>query len=167
MWQIGIDQFVNDMGQRSTKYLNFGEEKSGIIITNSEGPVQVNFMRLWTANDAAARDPASYELYGTNDPITSEPNSNSNGTEVWTLISSGPLSLSDTRFTPSDFIPINASAAYTSYRLIFPTVKDEAAANSMQIADIQFYTVIPEPTTFALVALGGLALAAASRRRRA
>src|SRR5688572_11086885 len=83
----GIDQNI------LTKYLNFGEDKSGIIITNSEGPVDVNFMRLWTANDAVERDPASYELYGTNDPITSEQNSNSNGTEVWTLISSGPLSL--------------------------------------------------------------------------
>jgi hypothetical protein len=162
----GIDQFTNDMGQRSTKYLNFGEERSGIIITNSEGPVQVNFMRLWTANDAVARDPTSYQLYGTNDPVTSEQNSNSNGTEVWTLLSEGSLSLSDDRFTPSDFIPINADMAYSSYRLVFPTVKDAAAANSMQIADIQFYTVIPEPATLMLVALGGL-FAACVRRRRA
>jgi hypothetical protein len=163
----GIDQVQNAMGQRSTKYLNFGEERSGIIITNSDGPVDVNFMRLWTANDAVERDPTSYRLEGTNDPITSQQNSNSNGTEVWTLISEGTLSLSDTRFTPSDFIPVNASQAYSSYRLVFPTVKNATAANSMQIADIQFYTVIPEPSTVALAAIVGLALAAATRRRGA
>jgi hypothetical protein len=160
----GIDQVANAMGQRNTKYLNFGEERSGIIVTNSGGPVDVNFMRLWTANDAVERDPTSYELSGTNSPITSEQNSNSNGTEVWTPISSGPLSLSDTRFTPSGFIPINSPVNYSSYRLVFPTVKNAATANSMQIADIQFYTAIPEPCTMLLVSMAGLALAAVRRR---
>ena len=89
-----IDQSFNDV-TNPTKYLNFGEERSGLIITNSEGPVDVNFMQIWTANDAVQRDPTSYLLYGTNDPITSAPNSNSNGTEAWTLLSSGPLSLPD------------------------------------------------------------------------
>jgi hypothetical protein len=164
--QFAIDQFLNPMGQASTKYLNFGEERSGIIVTNSEGPVDVNFMRLTTANDAVERDPASYELYGTNDPITSAQNSNSNGTETWTLISSGPLSLpgtlpngggDDARFTRR-MVRIDSPTNYTSYRLIFPTVKDAAAANSMQIADIQFYTAIPEPANLALVVMAGLAL---------
>jgi hypothetical protein len=150
----------------TTKYLNFGELNSGIIITNSEGAVDVNYMRLRTANDAVERDPASYRLEGTNDPITSAPNSNSNGTEVWTLISEGTLSLPDARHTWDDeFIAVNSSTPYSSYRLVFPTVKNEATANSMQIADIQFYTAIPEPATASLVALAGLALAACSRRR--
>jgi MYXO-CTERM domain-containing protein len=35
----------------------------------------------------------------------------------------------------------------------------------MQIADIQFFTEIPEPATASLVAMMGLALAAATRRR--
>ena len=156
----GIDQ---DSG---TKYLNFGQERSGIIVTNSGGPVRADFMRLTTANDAVERDPTSYELYGTNDPIQSVDNSDSMGGEVWTLISSGPLSLPDARFDDSTVVAINAGADYTSYRLVFPTVKDAGAANSMQIADIQLYT-IPEPATFALLALGGLAMAAATRRCRA
>jgi PEP-CTERM motif len=152
----------------TTKYLNFGELNSGIIITNSEGPVDVNFMRLRTANDATERDPASYLLYGTNDPITSAPNSNSNGTEVWTLISEGSLSLPEARHTWDDeFIAVNSPANYSSYRLIFPTVRNATAANSMQIADIQFYTAIPEPATASLLALVGLALAACTRRRAA
>jgi hypothetical protein len=152
----------------TTKYLNFGELNSGIIITNSEGPVDVNFMRFRTANDAVERDPASYQLFGTNDPITSAPNSNSNGTEVWTLISEGSLSLPEARHTLDDeFIAVNSPTNYSSYRLIFPTVKNATAANSMQIADIQFYTAIPEPATASLVAIVGLALASVTRRRTA
>lgn len=151
----------------STKYLNFGEERSGIIITNAQGPVDVNYMRLTTANDAVARDPASYELYGTNDPITTDPHSNSNGTEVWTLIKSGPLALPDARFDSSTIVAVNSPVNYKSYRLIFPTVKDAAAANSMQIADIQFATdlsQIPEPTSMLLVVCGMAGLAAWRRR---
>jgi hypothetical protein len=165
----------------NTKYLNFGETNSGIIITNSSGPFQVQTLGLTTANDALARDPMTFSLYGTNDPITSEQNSNSNGTEVWTPIlldaptnlpgtlpdGPGPLNNpanDDARLTQV-LIPINASASYSSYRLIFPTVRDSAAANSMQIADIQLYA-IPEPSTWALLALGGLAATGVARRRR-
>lgn len=117
------------------------------------------------------RDPASYELYGTNDPITSEQNSNSNGAEAWTLISAGLLDLpgaipsgggDDFRLTET-LIPIGASESYASYRLIFPTVKSASTANSMQIADIQFYTV-PEPSAM-LLALGAMALLTFRRRR--
>jgi hypothetical protein len=151
----------------STKYLNFGEENSGLIITNSSGPVDVNFMKLRTANDSPDRDPTSYQLFGTNDPITSVPHSNSNGTEVWTLISSGSLSPPMARFTDYPVVAVNSPANYSSYRLVFPTVRNATGANSMQIADVQFATLasqIPEPTTTALVVLG-LACVAASRRR--
>jgi hypothetical protein len=127
-------------------------------------------MRLRAANDADERDPTSYQLYGTNDPITSEPNSPSNGTEVWTLISEGSVTLppgAAGRHQWGDFIAVNSPANYSSYRLIFPTVRNATAANSMQIADIQFYTAIPEPATASLVAIVGLALASATRRRNA
>jgi hypothetical protein len=159
---LGIDQV------HTTKYLNFGEERSGLIITNSGGPVDVNFMKLRTANDAPDRDPTSYQLWGTNDPITSVQNSNSNGTEVWTLISEGPLSPPTARFTDYPVVAVNSTANYTSYRLVFPTVRNATAANSMQIGDVQFATLasqIPEPATTALVALG-LACVAAIRRRK-
>jgi hypothetical protein len=171
---LALDQSRDPVtGRPNTKYLNFGEERSGIIITNSTGPVQVNFMGLTTANDAVERDPASYELYGTNDAVTSEQNSNSNGAEQWTLISSGVLSLpgvlptggTDDARGEGVIIPINSPTPYTSYRLIFPTVKDAAAANSMQIADIQFYSGVPEPGSMLLV-VGAMAILGRSRRNR-
>jgi hypothetical protein len=149
----------------ATKYLNFGKEGSGVIITNSGGAVTVGSMQLTTANDASNRDPASYQLWGTNGAIQSVDNSDGLGGESWTLISSGALSLPTTRLDSTTFVPINAGAAYSSYKLIFPTLRNAPATNSMQIADVQFYTeVIPEPSTFALVAMG-LALVGVARRR--
>ena len=36
-------------GRPNSKYLNFGEERSGLIITNSGGPVRVDTMAIPTA----------------------------------------------------------------------------------------------------------------------
>jgi hypothetical protein len=119
---------------------------------------------LTTANDAVDRDPASYELYGTNDAIQSVDNSDGNGGEVWTLISSGPLSLPAARNDATTIVPINASTAYSSYRIVFPTVKNATGANSMQIADVQLYAV-PEPASLAMACVA-LAAACGIRRRR-
>ena len=165
-----------------TKYLNFGEQRSGLIITNSEGPVDVNWMRIRTANDAVERDPASYELYGTNDPIQSLSNSTGNGGENWMLIKSGMLDLpgvlpndpagtvngDDFRRVHGPLVDIGATTNYRSFKLIFPTVKNGGMANSMQIADVQFITnlsQIPEPSAI-MLAMMGLAMAAAAQRRQ-
>ena len=148
-----------------TKYLNFGKEGAGLIITNSGGSVTVGTMRLTTAGDATNRDPASYELYGTNDPIQSQDNTDGLGGESWSLISSGGLSLPLTRQDSSTFVPINAAAAYKSYKLIFPTLRNAPGTNSMQIADVQFYVgSVPEPSTLALVVIGLAAVGVARRR---
>jgi autotransporter-associated beta strand protein len=124
-------------GASDTKYLNFGKANSGVIFTPSV-PGSVDAMVLTTANDSYERDPASYELYGTDDPIVSENNSDGNG-ESWTLISSGALDLPTTRFAATG-IAVGSSDTYSSYKIVFPTLRDENAANSMQIADIQLLT---------------------------
>lgn len=161
----GIDQSIDLVTLLpNTKYLNFGEEKSGLIITNAEGAAQVINMRLTTAGDAPERDPTSFELYGTNDAIQSTDNTDGNRGEVYTLIASGALTLPDARNDSSTVVAINASAAYASFKLIFPTVKNAASANSMQIADVQFYAV-PEPTSLATGLLGLAAACGAARRR--
>ncbi|MGC6564529.1 MAG: hypothetical protein ACON38_02840 [Akkermansiaceae bacterium] len=41
-----------------------------VIITPAAGTSIVTGMELWVANDAAERDPASYELWGTNTDIS-------------------------------------------------------------------------------------------------
>jgi hypothetical protein len=109
-----------------------------------------------TANDAAERDPASWALYGTNSAISSVDNSDGLG-EVWTLIDSGTLALPADRLALGGMIAVNNSSVFSSYKMLFPTLNDAAMANSLQIAEVQFYGV-PEPLTISLLGLGGLAL---------
>ncbi len=123
----------------ATKYLNFGKEGTGFIVLPSFGSSTIQSMQLTTANDSPERDPASYDLYGTNDPITSGDDS-AGDQENWTLISSGDLMLPDERQTMGAVIDFANSTSYAHYKMIFPTVKNPGAANSMQIADVQFFT---------------------------
>jgi hypothetical protein len=125
-------------GNSGTKYLNFGKLETGFIVTPA-APSIVQSFTLTTANDAVERDPASYQLYGTNSPITSTNNSGGFA-EPWTLISSGSLALPDTRLTLGPVVNVTNSTSYSSYKMIFPTVKDAGTANSMQVADAQFFT---------------------------
>lgn len=126
-------------GDPTTKYLNFGRENSGFIVTPQFGPAEINGLQLTTPNDAFERDPASWVLFGTNDPINTPDNGLGNG-ESWTLIDQGTVTLPDTRETVGDVIPVNnAAGTFTSYRMDFPTVRDGANANSMQIADVKFF----------------------------
>lgn len=118
------------------KYLNFAKRNSGIIVTPSAAST-VQSMVFTTANDDDRRDPAAYALYGTNDPITSLGGSTGQE-EDWIEISSGPLSLTAARDTVQAPVGFANGASYTSYRLVFPEVKD-AGGNSMQIAEVQFY----------------------------
>src|SRR5258705_12181770 len=55
-------QMVID-GATGTKYLNFGNTRSGFIVIPS-APSVVQSFRLSTANDAPERDPFSYSLFG-------------------------------------------------------------------------------------------------------
>jgi hypothetical protein len=159
------EHIIDGVGQ---KYLNFGREDTGVIITPSSGSSVANRIKFWTANDAEPRDPASFELWGTNTEIT--------GTgpfdlSLFDLITSGDLALPASRNlggmnelldNNSQLVSFDNSDAYSSYLVVFPTVKDAAGANSMQIAEIQLN--IPEPTTIGLVVLCA-ALALARRRR--
>ncbi len=131
--------FVADQNA-TTKYLNFGKEGTGLIITPFfYGPSTVQSIQFTTANDAPERDPTSYELYGTNDAIASFDNSDGMG-ESWTLISSGTLDPSMDRFTPGAIHDFSNGTIYESYKIIFPTLRDSPCANSMQVADVSLYT---------------------------
>ncbi|QDU58937.1 DUF4185 domain-containing protein [Aeoliella mucimassa] len=122
----------------STKYLNFGETNTGFIATLAS-PTAVKSFRLTTANDNAGRDPASYVIYGTNDPITTSLHSNGRS-EQWIEISSGDLSLPDARNTDSAVVAIGNSTSYHSYKMVFPTIKNGILYNEMQLAEMQLFS---------------------------
>lgn len=121
-----------------TKYLNFGQEGTGLIVTPAYGASIIRSFNMTTANDAPERDPATWEIYGTNDPITSADNSGGDE-ESWTLIASGDADLPEDRFLWGPFYDFANGTAYTSYKIVFPTVRD-LSANSMQIGDLSLFT---------------------------
>ena len=139
----GNENVTNAINGTTAKYLNFAENNSGFIVTadainTAVGASILQSFLLTTANDADVRDPATYALYGTIEPIVSGNHSLGNG-ENWTLISSGGLACPAARNTPCPVVSFPNVEPYLSYRMVFPTVKNAAAANSMQMAEIQFF----------------------------
>lgn len=146
-----IDGFYGGGG---AKYLNFFELNTGVIITPQKGATVVNRMTFWVANDAEPRDPTSYQLYGTNKAIDKGGPGTTYSKSDFTLISEGPLELPSERATtptpigeapfttgPLQTVDFDNTQSYTSYMLIFPTVKNAASANSMQISEVAFENV--------------------------
>lgn len=108
----------------ATKYLNFDKTNTGFTVT-LPAPRPVASLNFISANDDQRRDPAGFELYGSNDG------------ENFTLITAGALNFPENRFSSLEVLT-GSTAAYSNYRVVFPTVKDEEGANSMQIAEVQF-----------------------------
>jgi hypothetical protein len=121
-----------------SKYLNFAKVNSGFIVKPFIGATTVKSIRLTTANDAVERDPLSWQLFGTNSPITSV-NNGDGSAENWTLIASNDALLPADRKALGPVQSFSNSTAYSAYRVLFPTVKDAATANSMQIADVGLF----------------------------
>jgi len=107
----------------STKYLNFDKLDTGLTISTTGGVV--TGLGLTSANDSPERDPASFVLSGSND-----------GGATFTEIASGDVAAFTARFERQELSFAN-DAGYLTYHLVFPTVADEGAANSMQIAEIE------------------------------
>jgi len=91
--------------------------------------VPVVGLRFTSGNDAPERDPMTFTLEGTTgDPFTGP----------WTTIAMGNTGLDTARGATAPDVTFANAATYTSYRIIFPTVRDAGAANSMQIGEVAF-----------------------------
>ena len=128
-------------GNVGTKYLNFDKQNAGVTVKLNQGRVVQKFT-ITTANDAVERDPASYKLYGSNDGVN------------WTLLSEGPLSLSDSRYTVSGEIAVANTNAYIYYFIKFPSIKNNSG-NSVQIAEVTYYYDLNDGVTSTDTGTGG------------
>ena len=154
---------ANAIDNTTNKYLNFLDFGSGLIVSPSRGPSNVKAIRIYSANDASARDPSSFILEGAQSPngpfsviygstITLPGDRNAAGL---------PIDPNTQAFTTVSFVN---NATYNSYRITFPTLRDAVAGGSMQIAEVELLgTIIPEPAALGLVSIGALGLL---RRRR-
>ena len=123
-------------GDIETKYLNFAKLNTGIIVSPQDSSI-IKSISLSTANDNVDRDPTSFIIFGTNEAINSVDNGKG-AEESWTEIKSGSFDLPSTRNTPGTIVNLENNIEYESYKIIFPTLKGNG--DSMQIAEIQFYT---------------------------
>jgi len=169
----------------ATKYLNFAKINTGLIET--PGSSTVTGIRFTTANDSPNRDPLTFSLYGSNTVATT-------GTEAaGTIIDvasftpivqnqSTGLTVDPGRLNQGSIQAVANAAAFNTYLIVFPTVRDAATANSMQIADVILSggagatttantpvtggtLFVPEPGSLGvLLSVGGIA--ATIRRRR-
>jgi len=123
----------------STKYLHFkgATQPTGFQVQIMSGPAIINAITFTTANDCPERDPVEFEIYGATESIDGP----------YTLIASGsiadfagatPWSRLTKNSTPVAFPNENA---YTYFQVLFPTVRDPSAANSMQIAEVELIGV--------------------------
>jgi len=124
----------------TTKYLNFGgktQPPSGFVVTPVIGATVVTGLTFTTANDAAERDPVAWELYGSNKSIDGP----------WALIAKGTIEdfarMPDWPRRWKNVTPIGFAnkLAFLNYKVSFSGLKRFAAANSMQIAEVELLGV--------------------------
>ena len=129
-----LPPFICD-NQILTKYLHFkgNVEPTGVRITPAMGSTIVTGLTFTSANDAEARDPVEYELSGSNDSIDGP----------YTLIAEGPIvdfagdTIWERRTKTTTPIQFSNNVAYKHYQLMFPTIREAANANSMQVAEVE------------------------------
>ncbi len=124
-----------------TKFLHFAGEvaPTGLQIAPTVDSTVVTGLSLTTANDAVERDPITYEVYGSNESIDGP----------YELIAAGDIvdffqADAWPRFTKNATpIIFENTVAYAYYQVMFPTVRDAAGANSMQIAEVELLGKAP------------------------
>ena len=110
----------------NTKYLNFGKEGSGLVITIPGVPLVVAGLELTSANDSPDRDPASYLLEGSLDG------------KSFTRLDTRTIAPFPDRLKSQRF-PIDNTDAYSVYRLTFPTLSGRKSADAMQIGKVRLF----------------------------
>jgi cytochrome c2 len=128
-----------------TKYLNFGKEGSGLVITIPGTPLRVSGLELTAANDSPDRDPASFLLEGSADG------------KSFVRIDARTIPPFPDRFKSRVF-EIDNNEVYPVYRLTFPTLRGGGHVDAMQIAEVRLFAS-PRPLPGVASTLKALPLA--------
>ncbi len=127
--EVAANAFDNNT---TTKWLDFANNNPSTRASwiqyqyaNSKQWVVTNYT-ITSANDASERDPAAWKLLGSNDGGTS-----------WTTLDTRTGQVFGARFQKLSF-PIQNTTAYNVYRLQIDSVANPAAANSVQLSEIEF-----------------------------
>ena len=161
-WPAGEPPAATIDSNTATKYLNFAELNTGVIVTPALGSGPLRRLTFTTANDSPPRDPMTYTVYGSAVALTGAGPFSLGAMATLSSGSTG-LTVDPGRFTAGPGQGFANDTAFASYVVVFPTVRDAVAANSMQVSEIGFNDVIPEPST---LGLGVLAMLGLLRRRR-
>ena len=121
----------------ATKYLNFDKLNAGFTVTPAGGDTVLTRLRFTSANDAPERDPTSFVVSGSRDGI------------AFTEIARGGIPDFTARLASVQVVFTN-TAAYLHYRLLFPTVRNAAAAVAVQISEVEFLGYVGAPPLFFL-----------------
>ena len=125
----------------------------GVIVTPAAGRTRLSGIRIYAADGNTERDPGDFALYGSND-----------GTN-WSLIAGGALNLPSGRNSGATTIaePFDQTTGapnslqevlfgndkgYTSYKVQFNHTRNDNAANSLQVGDIELLGGPAVPLSF-------------------
>ncbi|MBK1881268.1 PEP-CTERM sorting domain-containing protein [Luteolibacter pohnpeiensis] len=154
-------------GNPETKYLNFNSRNTGYIVTPTYSSYIVTSLFLSTGGDAPERDPLTFSLYGSNSVTASSTPDDTFDLADFTPIvldMSTGLETDPGRNTASASQPTFANdTAYTTYLLVFPTVRQSDGSPLFQIGEARLEAV-PEPTSALLLSLGALGFLGFRRR---
>ena len=166
--EFAFNVFDNRTGAGSDKWCCGQAGGPQIVTATFSQAVSINQFTLTSGNDSVNRDPIDFVIQGTNaaDPW--------GGGTVWTDIythtsGDGQIWTTGERSTTARFdgggVDFADSAFFTTIRMVTTGTQGGSTSGAwFQIGEIEYFgTVIPEPSTFMLFSLAGLALL---RRRR-
>jgi hypothetical protein len=123
----GAEQYFNITdGNIGTKYLNFNKINVGFTV-RLVAPTIIRELALTTANDSPERDPMSIAVYG----------SNTQGQLGTLIVNNLATNLSTDRYATSS-VTFDNSTSYTYYTIVYLTLRNYSAANSVQLAEAKF-----------------------------
>jgi hypothetical protein len=141
----GIEHSIDDL---TSKWLHRDPNNAapfdgpvGMIVTPSVGRTIVSGMRLYTANDTEDRDPRDYLLEGSNDGGATYTLISSNGLALPSGRNAGGLAIDPLTLNMQQVLFANA-VGYSTYRLSFFNIKNNANQGLMQIGEIEFLGVV-------------------------